>query len=253
MALIIFIPILIAGGVWLEIAAAVLALVALSEVFIMRKRILVSIEFVVAALGLLVLVMPSSYLSWLPNHLDRLDLFYVFVAALLLVTVATKNRTTFDDAGISTLAMVYIGIGFHGLIMARNDAGLDTLMYALLTVWLTDSGAYIFGRMLGKHKLWPAISPNKTWEGSLGGVLSALVFAAIYLQFFPQVYSFWTMLLITLVLSVVGQLGDLVESALKRYYDVKDSGKILPGHGGILDRFDSLLFVLPFLHLLGIV
>ncbi len=141
------------------------------------------------------------------------------------MTVATKNRTTFDDAGISTLAMVYIGIGFHGLIMARNDAGLDTLMYALLTVWLTDSGAYIFGRMLGKHKLWPAISPNKTWEGSLGGVLSALVFAAIYLQFFPQVYSFWTMLLITLVLSVVGQLGDLVESALKRYYDVKDSGK----------------------------
>jgi len=251
-ALIIFIPIIVAGGIWLEIASLALALVALSEVFIMRKRIIVSTEFLVAALGVIFLVLPSTYWNWLPNHLDRLDIIYVLVAVLLLVTVATKNRTTYDDAGISTISMIYIGVGFHALTAVRNDGGLDTLLFVLLIVWLTDSGAYIIGRAIGKHKLWPAISPNKTWEGSIGGNVAALIFAAIYLQFLPQYYSFWPMMAIALFLSVVGQFGDLIESALKRYYGVKDSGKILPGHGGILDRFDSLLLVLPMLHIFGI-
>lgn len=252
-ALIIFIPILVAGGIWIEIAAAALALVAMSEVFIMRKRIIMSADFLFAGLGVLLVVFPDSYFKWLPAHLGRLDLIYLAVACLLLVTVATKNRTSFDDVSVSTLAMFYIGTGFHNLITVRNGAGLDTLLFAMLIVWLTDSGAYMVGRKIGKHKLWPAISPNKTWEGSIGGNVVALIFAAIYLHFFPQFYGFWTMMAIALFLSVVGQLGDLVESALKRYYGVKDSGKILPGHGGILDRFDSMLLVFPMLHLLGIV
>ncbi|KRM72764.1 phosphatidate cytidylyltransferase [Lacticaseibacillus brantae DSM 23927] len=251
-ALIIFIPILIAGGIWLELASLGLALIALSEVFIMRKRIIVSTEFLVAALGVVFIVLPESFWNWLPSHLDRLDVVYLVVAVLLLVTVATRNRTTYDDAGISTLSMIYIGVGFHALTTVRNDGGLDTLFFVLLIVWLTDSGAYMVGRAIGKHKLWPAISPNKTWEGSIGGNIAALIFAAIYLQFFPQYYGFWPMMALTLVLSVIGQLGDLIESALKRYYDVKDSGKILPGHGGILDRFDSLLLVLPMLHIAGV-
>lgn len=76
------------------------------------------------------------------------------------------------------------------MISVRNDAGLDTLMFALLIVWLTDTGAYMIGRKLGRHKLWPAISPNKTIEGSVGGVVLALITAAIYLMFFPQYYTF---------------------------------------------------------------
>ncbi|WP_125704330.1 phosphatidate cytidylyltransferase [Lacticaseibacillus daqingensis] len=252
-ALAIFIPILYLGGVWLEVAAALLAVVAMSEIFIMRKRIIMSVDFLIASLGVLIVTLPDRLFDWLPHFITRLDLIYVVVVLLLLHTVASKNKTTYDDVGIATLSLFYIGTGFHNLITVRNDAGLDTLMFALLVVWLTDSGAYIMGRAFGRHKLWPAISPNKTWEGSLGGNLWALVFAAIYLQFFPQFYGFWPMMGIALVLSIVGSLGDLVESALKRYYGVKDSGKILPGHGGILDRFDSLLLVLPMLHLFGIV
>ncbi|WP_390406717.1 phosphatidate cytidylyltransferase [Lacticaseibacillus jixiensis] len=252
-ALIIFIPILAAGGIWLEIAASVLAVVAISELFIMRKRIVMSADFLFAALGTLLVVFPDSYFKWLPQHINRLDLIYLAVVCLLLVTVATRNHTSFDDVAVSTLGLFYIGTGFHALITLRNGAGLDTLMFAMLIVWLTDSGAYMVGRKLGKHKLWPAISPNKTWEGSIGGNIVALIFAAIYLHFFPQYYSFWPMMGIALFLSVVGQLGDLVESALKRYYGVKDSGKILPGHGGILDRFDSMLLVFPMLHLFGII
>ena len=122
-------------------------------------------------------------------------------------------------------------------------------------MWITDSGAYLIGRKLGKHKLAPHVSPNKTWEGSIGGSLVSVIVVGLYLAFSPVKFAYGLpiMLLLTVVLSVGGQIGDLIESAFKRHYGVKDSGKILPGHGGILDRFDSLLFVLPLMHLFGLI
>lgn len=252
-ALAIFLPILYYGGIWIEIASAVLALVAMSEIFIMRRKIIVSLEALVGALGVLAVTLPDASFGWLPETLTRVDLLGITIAALLVITVISKNKTSYDDIGVTALSMIYIGTGFHYLATVRNAEGFGLLMFALGIVWLTDSGAYIFGRAFGKHKLWPAISPNKTWEGSIGGVLIAMVFAAIYTYFVPLGHQSVTMLVIALVLSVWGQLGDLAESALKRYYGVKDSGKILPGHGGILDRFDSLLFVLPMLHWVGLV
>lgn len=252
-ALAIFIPILIAGGIWIDIAAAALGLVAMSEIFIMRKKIIVSLEALVAGLGVLAMILPDSFFDWLPQSLSRIDMLGIIIALLLVITVTSKNKTDFDDIGVTALSIIYIGTGFHYLAAVRNAKGLAFLMFALLIVWLTDSGAYMFGRAFGKHKLWPAISPNKTWEGSIGGVIVALIFAGVYVQFFPMGHKLVTVLLVALLLSVWGQMGDLVESALKRYYGVKDSGKILPGHGGILDRFDSLLFVLPLVHWLGLV
>lgn len=252
-ALAIFLPILYVGGIWIEIAAAFLALVALSEIFIMRRKIIVSLEALIGALGVLSVTLPDASFKWLPETLTRVDLLGLAIAALLVVTVISKNKTSYDDIGVTALSMIYIGTGFHYLATVRNAEGLGLLMFALGIVWLTDSGAYIFGRAFGKHKLWPAISPNKTWEGSIGGVLIAMVFAAIYTYFVPLGHGIPMMLTIAFVLSIWGQLGDLAESALKRYYGVKDSGKILPGHGGILDRFDSLLFVLPMLHWFGLV
>ena len=128
-----------------------------------------------------------------------------------------------------------------------------------VVVWSTDIGAYMIGRKIGKHKLWPVISPNKTWEGSIGAVVCALICSAIYMAILGSLginfgVSELTMIILAFFLSIVGQMGDLVESAYKRFYGVKDSGKILPGHGGILDRFDSMLFVLPVVAtILGIV
>ena len=172
----------------------------------------------------------------------------------MLYTVFSKNRFSFDDAGVLILGSVYAGIGF-GYMMHARAVSLWMLLYALLIVWLTDSGAYMIGRKLGKHKLAPHISPNKTWEGSIGGSLVAVVVVSCYLYFFPELHAYdsVTMIGLTLLYSVGGQLGDLVESAFKRYYGVKDSGNILPGHGGILDRFDSLLFVLPLMHFTGLI
>lgn len=252
-ALAIFIPILYVGGYWIDFASAVLGLVALSEVFIMRKKIIVSLEAFIGALGVLVMILPDSFFNFVPQNLGRIDMLGIIIALLLVLTVTTKNKTSYDDIGVTALSIIYIGTGFHYLAAIRNKEGFALLMFSLLIVWLTDSGAYMGGRAFGKHKLWPAISPNKTWEGSITGVIVAMIFAVIYTHFVPLGHGVPMMLLIAFVMSVWGQIGDLVESALKRYYGVKDSGKILPGHGGILDRFDSLLFVLPLVHWIGLV
>lgn len=255
-ALIVFIPLLIIGKLPLQILVALMAVVALDEILIMRKKLLISFETIISNIGVVVMVLPRDLWdnAHLPMFLHQSSLLYIFVLLMLLHTVLSRNHFTFDDAGVITLAMLYIGLGFQFFMAARNMS-LQMLFFALLIVWITDSGAYMIGRALGKHKLAPRISPNKTWEGSIGGTVVSVIVSAIYLLAFPdvQAYSFPIMLVIALVASIAGQFGDLVESALKRYYNVKDSGKILPGHGGILDRFDSLLIVLPVLFLLGVI
>ncbi|MGV0167569.1 phosphatidate cytidylyltransferase [Furfurilactobacillus sp. WILCCON 0119] len=248
-ALLIFIPVIIYGGWLIQLAAIVLAGVAMGEVLVMKKKLVVSPEAIMSFIGVLVVLAPSAWLRDLP--ISRDFLFFVVVLALLLHTVFTRNHFSFDDAGVLTLAMLYVGTGFYYFVQARQ-AGLTTLLYILFVIWTTDSGAYMIGRKLGRHKLAPQVSPNKTWEGSIGGTVVAVIVGAVWCYFFPQQYGLVTMTLLTILFSVCGQLGDLVESSLKRFYGVKDSGKILPGHGGILDRFDSLLFVLPVLHLVGL-
>lgn len=253
MALIIFIPIIIIGGTWIDVAALVLGIIGISEILVMKKKLLVSPESILSFLGVSVLIIPDAWMNLLPSYIDRMFLFYVFVILLLLLTVFSKNMFTFDDVGVITLGMLYVGSGFHYFLMAR-DLSLTTLLYALFIVWITDSGAYMFGRAFGKHKLAPHISPNKTWEGSVLGSLAAVIICSIFLILYPiDSMGLLTIVIVSALLSIAGQFGDLIESALKRYYDVKDSGKILPGHGGILDRFDSLLLVLPIMHLVGII
>lgn len=249
-ALIIFIPLVIAGGIWIQITGIVLGLIGFAEILIMKKRMILSIEALISYLGVILLIAPAN---WLPVNTNLIFTFYLIIILLLLRSVFSRTHVSFDDIGTMALGMLYVGFGFHYFISARTT-GLDVLIYALLIVWITDSGAYFFGKQFGKHKLAPSISPNKTWEGSVGGTLLATVICVIYVCFFPiPGYSLFTMIIITLILSIFGQIGDLVESSIKRFYGVKDSGKILPGHGGILDRFDSLLFVLPLLHLFQII
>ncbi len=252
-ALIIFLPLLYLGGLSFDILVTLMGIVAMSEFLIMKKKLLVSFEAIVSFLLMLSILLPVFWASfWTQDTLG--GSFYLLALVMLVYTVISKNRFSFDDAGVLLLGGLYAGLGFRFMMLARAES-LWMMLYALLIVWVTDSGAYLIGRKIGKNKLAPHISPNKTWEGSIGGSLSTVVIVGAYLYFvqaaFP--YSFSTMLLWTLVFSVGGQLGDLIESAFKRHYGVKDSGKILPGHGGILDRFDSLLFVLPLMHFAGLI
>lgn len=254
-ALILFIPIVLLGGIWMDWLTIAFAAVGIGEIFLMKKQILVSVDFVLAILATLTWTVPDSFFKGMPFHWSKYGIFFALVMLMLTWMVLSKNKTTFDDVGVYTLSALYIGTGFHYMAAIRSDNnGLALLCYVFVVVWSTDIGAYMIGRKIGKHKLWPVISPNKTWEGSIGAVICALIFTTVYTAFVDLGRPQLTMIILAFFLSIIGQMGDLVESAYKRFYGVKDSGKILPGHGGILDRFDSMLFVLPVMAaVLGIV
>ena len=257
-ALVLFIPIVYFdfAGISVGLLAGLLAGVGVYELFRMKGLTLLSLEGGLSLIGALILALPRDpWFQFLPEKTDKFMLFYLIVLLLLGISVISKNTYTIDEAGFPILVSLYAGVGFGAFANARKES-LIVLCLGLLIVWATDIGAYMVGREYGKNKLWPEISPNKTIEGAVGGILSAIVIAIVYLIVFPgKTYfnqSSFVLILMTAVLSVVGQFGDLVESAIKRHYGVKDSGIILPGHGGILDRFDSLLFVFPIMHLFGI-
>lgn len=140
----------------------------------------------------------------------------------------------------------YVGLAAIGLSYVRTvpGAGPYLVLYLLLVVWATDTGGYLFGKMIGGPKLAPLVSPKKTWSGAVGGVFLALAVVAAFQHFHASMQPH-AMLGLAVFLSVASQLGDLLESAIKRRYNVKDSGTIIPGHGGILDRVDGLLLAAP--------
>lgn len=244
-ALAIFVPILWIGSWPLLVGSLGLAIIAMSEIFMMKKKRFFSLTGLTAVLTAAVLVVPEEMLAFLPTVLTSHHLFYLSGMLLLAMTVLSKNDFTFDDAGVFMLAALYIGTGFH-YFLATAEYGFFMVLFVLMIVWGSDIGAYLVGMRFGKHKLAPLISPNKSVEGAVGGILFAAAVAILYGQFYnPFGFSLRTLFTMGVILSMVGQLGDLTESAYKRYFGVKDSGKILPGHGGILDRFDSMLFVMP--------
>ncbi|HEY2420951.1 MAG TPA: phosphatidate cytidylyltransferase [Neobacillus sp.] len=240
-----FLPFVFYSGLPFVLLTYFLATIGLYELLKMRKLNIFTVHGLLSVLFLWVILFPKKYEHVLTTfNYSKIELGIAFILLLLTYTVVTKNRFTFEDVGFSILSALYVGIGFYFLIETR-EAGLVYIFYSLFMIWATDSGAYFIGKAIGKRKLWPEISPNKTVEGSLGGVLCAVAVAVLFVLFTDINTS---IIAITIILSIFGQIGDLVESAFKRHYNVKDSGNILPGHGGILDRFDSLLFVWPILH-----
>jgi phosphatidate cytidylyltransferase len=130
-------------------------------------------------------------------------------------------------------------------MLATDSFQPQRVLGMIFFIWINDTGAYLVGSFIGKHKLYEKISPNKTWEGTLGGAVLAMGLSYVVYLIFPQLaYIHW--FIISIIVSVFGTFGDLVESMLKRMAGVKDSGKLMPGHGGVLDRFDSLFFATPF-------
>ena len=246
-ALLIFLPILLKGGLILMLFAFLLALIALKELLNMNMIKFLSIPGLISALALIIIMLPQDAGEWV--QVIQLKGLIAMSFIVLSYTVLSKNRFSFMDAAFCLMSVAYVGIGFMYFYETRSE-GLRYILFAFLIVWLTDTGAYIFGRLMGKHKLWPVISPNKTIEGFIGGLFCSLIVPLAMLYFVDFNMNVWILLGVTLILSLFGQLGDLVESGFKRHFGVKDSGRILPGHGGILDRFDSFMFVLPLLNIL---
>ncbi|TFJ94691.1 phosphatidate cytidylyltransferase [Lentibacillus salicampi] len=252
LAFLIFIPVVVIGGVTFQLFVYLLASIALFELIRMRKIDKYYIMVILALLCLWLLLLPAS--SGLSFGFEKWEAFMIFVLLLLSYTVMVKNKFTFDDAGFVLLAITYVGMGFFYLMETRDGsaaAGLANIFYVLVVIWATDTGAYFCGRAFGKRKLWPEISPNKTVEGAVGGIILAVAVGVIFHVVFPFSYDMIIVIAVTVLVSAAGQIGDLVESAFKRHYGVKDSGNLLPGHGGILDRLDSLLFAVPLLHFIN--
>ncbi|HLR74108.1 MAG TPA: phosphatidate cytidylyltransferase [Virgibacillus sp.] len=246
-ALIIFVPFVIYGNWPFVLLTYVLATIGWLELMRMRLgRTLILLPSIIALCFLWMMLLPKTVSFPL---MTKPELIIIFVMLLLAYTVLSKNKFTFDDASFMLLATIYISMGFYFLIQARM-MGLNYILFILFIIWATDTGAYFLGSALGKRKLWPKISPNKTIEGALGGIVLASIVGVIFQLIYPFNMSMLTIIIVSIVISVVGQIGDLTASAYKRHFGVKDSGQILPGHGGILDRLDSLLFVLPLMYII---
>jgi len=183
---------------------------------------------------------------------------YVVLVVVAVALIALSLALGADDlrAGIVRAAFLLLGVvyvfgcwRFGPLLGEQSQAGRYWLLYALVLNWIGDIGAYYVGRALGRHKLAPIVSPGKSWEGSAASLGASLIFGFFFLHWTIPAVPPAVAVALTAVANVAGQFGDLCESALKRGAGVKDSGTLLPGHGGWLDRVDSTLFTLPVVYL----
>jgi len=183
-----------------------------------------------------------------PNYSKILPPIFILLCFSLFIVELFSDKSSLQNVSYMLLALLYVTIPCGMLIsMASSSVSFQPqkILGMIFFVWINDTGAYFVGSFFGKHKLYEKISPNKTWEGTLGGIAFCIALSFVVAQLFPQLAQIhW--LAISIIVAVFGNLGDLVESMLKRMAGVKDSGTLMPGHGGVLDRFDSLFFATPF-------
>lgn len=189
---------------------------------------------VLASAGLAVLERPLAALAVLGLG--------TAVAALAGSTRAQGQK----PSRLFAFGVLYVGLSSLALVVLRHDdeAGRANVLFLFMTVWACDIGAYMAGRAIGGPKLWPAVSPNKTWSGALGGLLAAVLVGLGTAQLLAPGGAGRAML-IALVLGIASQAGDLMESAIKRHFNVKDTSSLIPGHGGMLDRLDGVMAAAP--------
>jgi len=231
------------GGWFLVAVTVLLALLALRELFAMSEGLgLRNWKISGFAAGLVLVI--GAYLEQ-GRFLPIIFVLWLLFCLTLFVINFPKERV--EDLAFNFLALNYVVLLFAHLVLLRNlSQGVYLTFLTLGLTWATDTGAYFAGRALGKHKLAPKVSPNKTVEGAIGGIALAVLTAVVIGRLLPnQSLTQSSLILIACAVGVSAQLGDLVESAIKRFCGVKDSGKLIPGHGGVLDRFDSILFTIP--------
>ena len=241
---------------WLFVAMAGAAMaLGLFEFYVLSKRLQLKPDTSAGFLGAIAIFVVSLYFGDIAVNLLLTQLVLIVLTAGVLIAAALRG-TDFEkmiaSAGATVLGVLYIALlGSHLLSIRMGFTQLlsaHLLSFFFLILMGADAGAYYTGRAIGKHKLAPKISPGKTWEGVFGGLVAALAMAAVsHYWFFRELPLKWGLPL-ALVMTIVGILGDLTESALKRGAGAKDAANLLPGHGGILDRLDSLLFNAPLIY-----
>lgn len=234
------------------VALLFLLVMALYEIYkpfgFIRKKVISIVGFL---LGITVFLI-------YPEYIRDINTIIVFAIIVMFIVAVTYHKTVnFSDISVLLFTTLYISLGMqHIRMLYMGQLGLAMVFVALVAAFLTDTGAYFTGYFLGKHKLIPEISPKKTVEGAIGGVVVAIVSLLVYawiLTFFGIKTNILNIIIIGLLASVGSQFGDLSASMIKRELKIKDYGDLMPGHGGVLDRIDSVLFVAPIVFYLNII
>jgi len=187
----------------------------------------------------------------LTEQIAYIAVVVMFAGLYVLFTIKDVKGAS-NKAGYLFMGVIYIGV-FPAFIYLIREYNPENVFYYLLTylavIWLSDTFAYFFGKSIGRHKLYEMISPKKTIEGSIGGIIGGFVGIYIIGLFFGRMPSISMLLFVGIVVNVVGQMGDLFESMLKRDFGIKDSGNLIPGHGGMLDRVDAIILSAPVMYI----
>ncbi|MDR0966542.1 MAG: phosphatidate cytidylyltransferase [Myxococcales bacterium] len=203
-------------------------------------------------IGIAAAAMPALAFALWPANVG--NVIAIEAALLLIALFVTYLLLGPLPEAPTRIALVFLGFFYAGVLpcclvgLRDRPDGMAWVFFAFLLTWCNDTGAYAFGRALGKRKLYPAVSPAKSWEGFFGGMLTTVGIAFLARATFLPGLTWIDALAIALPVAILGPLGDLSESMLKRAYGVKDSGKTIPGHGGALDRLDAMLFTAPYVY-----
>lgn len=236
------IGVLYLGGIWWESFFLLLGIIGLWEIYRMMKRKGLTPLWIPGYLCMLVLFWQSRM-----DYNELIFLVTLVLAITIIWSVTNFSRINFDAAALSFFAAAYVGILLsYSLKIQSFEQSFVIMLLTFILTWCSDIGGYIFGKKWGKHKMTPVLSPRKTWEGALGGIVLCVLASLLFFKFVPyHKFSYGYIFLLGFLSSIMAQFGDLFASSIKRYFDVKDAGYIIPGHGGVLDRFDSFMLVLP--------
>lgn|SRR5574344_432317 len=244
--LLIFVPCLLAGGLLYDSLILIIGVLGLKELLDAKekkKRIPPFIKFI--CLTLLIILLSTGIINGSSLSINYTVLFAFFITLLIpTILYHDKEKYSVDDAFYLIGSVLFLTIA---LVLFMNVRSIRTALpiYLFMVSVVTDTFALITGMLVGKVKLLEAISPKKTWEGLVGGTIMGVVIPTMFYSIvIDPSMKIWIVVLLSLFLSILGQLGDLVFSAIKRYFGIKDFSNLIPGHGGILDRIDSVIFVM---------
>lgn len=238
----------IGGTLWLAVVINVICMMALWEYFrivLNKDQKITAISFQILTLFTGSAVLWSAYFHSF-NIVLHIIVLNVVISTLISLPKFKSDSSVWEIVFKQVVGIIYIPLFLSYIILIRNgDNGVLWIFLLLIVVFMGDTAAYYLGSYFGQHKLCPAVSPNKTIEGALGGLAAGLGSGALIKTFYLPLLPWGLSLLFFLSIGIAGQVGDLFESQIKRVAHIKDSGSILPGHGGVLDRIDALLFAAP--------
>lgn len=241
-ALLITIPFILLGGIYFNALALVLGLIGMWELLRYTKM-----PEYMKYLGYIMYVVMFLFGYFNAGRVVLVNTCYLIIALFVcfipLIFYHDDKVYNINDVFYLFSSILFISFVFSLFVFVRSRS-LEIVFYLLLITTMTDTFAYLIGRKFGKHKLIPSVSPNKTVEGFVGGLVFGILIATLFYVFAIGKINIFVLILMTMILSIAGQFGDLVFSSIKRHFKVKDFSNIMPGHGGILDRLDSIIFVL---------